>query len=56
MEAVQGLSNVRARMHEITARTPGEYFVFSIGSHTILAQTETFKKPESLHGKESSAA
>lgn len=50
VEAVQGLSNACARMHEIAAQTPGEYFVYSIGSRTILAQTETFE-PEASKAK-----
>ena len=44
LEAVEGLSNARARMHEIAAQTPGQYFVFSTTRRTVLAQTETFKK------------
>lgn len=47
LEAVQGLSNARARMHEIAAQIPGQYFVFSISNRTIVAQIETFKKPDS---------
>ncbi len=46
LETVEGLSNARARMHEIAAQTPGQYFVFSVGSRTVLAQTETFKNPK----------
>jgi hypothetical protein len=45
IEAVQGLSNARERMEQIAAEKPGQYFVFSNGSDTILAQTETFGKP-----------
>jgi hypothetical protein len=44
LEAVEGLSNARARMHEIAAQTPGQYFVFSTGRRAVLAQTETFTK------------
>jgi hypothetical protein len=46
VEAVQGLSDALERMEQIAQKTPGQYFVFSIGSHAILARTETFKKPE----------
>jgi hypothetical protein len=46
LEAVEGLSNARARMHEIAAQFPGQYFVFSAVSHSILAKTESFSKPE----------
>ena len=42
VEAVEGLSNARARMHEIAAVKPGAYFVFSAHDHSILARTETF--------------
>jgi hypothetical protein len=48
IEAVQGLSNARARMHEIAAQTPGQYSVFSVGSRAVLAQTETFGKLEKM--------
>ena len=47
LEAVGGLVNARARMEEIAAEKPGEYFIFSFGSHTVLAQIETFKKTDS---------
>ena len=47
VEAVEGLSNARERMGEIAARHPGKYFLFSIGSQSILAQVHTFKKPAS---------
>lgn len=46
IEAVRGLSNARERMEQIAAEKPGDYFVFSFGSRTVLAKTETFKKPE----------
>jgi hypothetical protein len=44
VEAVAGLSNARERMGEIAARNPGKYFLFSVGSQSILAQVHTFKK------------
>ena len=44
LEAVEGLSNARARMHEIAAKTPGQYFVFSTDSQAVVARTETLKK------------
>jgi hypothetical protein len=46
LESVAGLSHARERMEQIAQKTPGQYFVFSIGSHSILAQIETFKTPE----------
>jgi hypothetical protein len=47
IEAVPGLSNAQERMAQIAERTPGRYFVFSIGSRAILAQVETFGMQES---------
>src|SRR5579872_4186606 len=43
MESVEGLANARKRMEEIAAQVPGKYFVFSTGSHSILAQIDTTK-------------
>jgi len=51
IEAIQGLSNARERMEQIAAEKPGKYFVFSIASRAILAQTETFRKPEEAKAK-----
>ena len=45
IETVYGLSNARQRMGEIAERKPGRYFVFSLGSHSVLAQIETFVPP-----------
>lgn len=45
VESVQGLSNAYARMRDLATQTPGEYFMFAIGSRTILAPTEGFEKP-----------
>ncbi len=56
LECVNGLSNARERMEQIAAEKPGRYFVFSIGSRSILAQTETFGKPELALGKQDTAA
>ena len=53
IEAVEGLSNARARMEEIAATHPGQYFVFSATSHSILVRTETFREAE--RSKEKSA-
>ena len=46
VEAVQELPSARERMEQIAQKTPGQYFVFFTGSHSILARTETFKKPQ----------
>ena len=51
LEAVEGLSNARAGMHEIAAQIPGQYFVFSVRDHSILAKTETFSKSKMPKGK-----
>jgi hypothetical protein len=45
LESVEGLSNARARMEQIAADTPGRYFIYSVRSHAMLAQIETFAKP-----------
>ena len=45
LESVQGLSNARARMVQIAAEKPGRYFIYSVRSHAVLAQIETFPKP-----------
>jgi hypothetical protein len=50
IEAVPGLSNAQERMAQIAERTPGRYFLFSIGSRTILGQLETFGTRESTIG------
>jgi hypothetical protein len=47
VEAVEGLANARQRMGVIAAQNPGKYFLFSSGSQSVLAHTETFKKPAS---------
>ena len=46
LNTIEGLSNARARMHEIATKIPGQYFICSIGSDAILAEVETFKKAE----------
>jgi hypothetical protein len=57
LEAVEGLSAARERMEEIAVARPGQCFLFSSGSHTILARTEIFRKvPESLPKGRGSAA
>ena len=51
LDAVEGLSNARARMHDLAAQIPGQYFVCLIGSDEILAGVETFKKREAAKAK-----
>jgi hypothetical protein len=55
IETVEGLSNARARMHDLAAQKPGQYFVFSTGGHAIIAQIETFKKLERSNAENSAA-
>jgi len=42
IESVEGLSNARERMEQIAANAPGQYFIFSISSSSMLAQIERF--------------
>ena len=44
-ESVEGLSNVRERMEHLATTRAGKYFLLSIGTCSILAQTETFSQP-----------
>jgi hypothetical protein len=50
LECVEGLANARERMEQIAAENPGQYFLFSILDQAVLAQIETFKKPEVSNG------
>jgi hypothetical protein len=43
LETASGLSKARERMGQIAAERPGRYFLFSLQSHTVFAQIETFK-------------
>ena len=45
-ESAEGLSDARERMEQLAGTKPGQYFLFSIGSGSILAQTETFSQPQ----------
>jgi hypothetical protein len=45
IESVEGLSNARERMEQIATERPGQYFIFSSMSHSVLAQIETFARP-----------
>jgi hypothetical protein len=46
LEAVSSLANARQRMEEIASKSPGEYFVFSQATQSIVARTDT-RKPVS---------
>ena len=56
LDAVEGLSNARLRMEEIAAQDPGQYFVFSTLSHSILARVDTSPKSESFQKSKGSTA
>jgi hypothetical protein len=43
LEAVEGLSKAQDRMEHIAAVRPGEYFLYSPLSHTILAKSSAAK-------------
>jgi hypothetical protein len=51
LDTVNGLSNARARMYELAAQIPGQYFIFSGRTHSIVARIETFEKPDSAEVK-----
>jgi hypothetical protein len=48
LECVEGFANAKARMEQIAAKHPGQYFLFSTRTHSRVAQIETF--PESQQG------
>jgi hypothetical protein len=43
VEAVSGLANAQRRMNELAAQTPGQYFVDSQESRSVVAQTDNRK-------------
>jgi len=45
-ESAEGLSNARERMEQLAGTKPGKYFLFSISTRSVLAQTETFSQPQ----------
>jgi len=47
-ESAEGLSNARERMEEMAGTKPGQYFLVSIGTDSVLAQTETFAQPQRM--------
>ena len=44
-ESAEGLSIARERMEHLAGKRPGQYFIFSIGTRSVLVQTETFSQP-----------
>ena len=49
LETVEGFAQARERMDLIAAQRPGRYFLFSTQAQAVLAETETFAKPEPSH-------
>lgn len=43
VEAVSDLANAQRRMKEIAAHSPGQYFVFSQESRSVVARADTRK-------------
>jgi hypothetical protein len=43
LETVASLANGRQRMEEIATKSPGQYFVFSQATHSVVARTDTQK-------------
>jgi hypothetical protein len=39
-------ANWAVRMEHLAGTKPGQYFFFSIGTGSLLAQTETFSQPQ----------
>ena len=46
--AAEGLSSARERMEQLAGEKAGQYFLLSIGTCAILAQTETFSQPKQM--------
>lgn len=44
VEAVEGLSSAQERIRQIAAQKPGNYFLFSGSSQSILSRTQTSTK------------
>jgi hypothetical protein len=49
-EAAEGLSNAREHMELLARKKPGQYFLFSVGTGSVLARTETFSQPQRVPG------
>jgi hypothetical protein len=56
IEAVEGLANANKRMQELAAQNPGKYFIFYTGTHTVVANIETFAEQEKSPRSDSGAA
>jgi hypothetical protein len=46
VESVKGLTLARARMDQIAAEKPGEYFLFSTATNAVVARPSAAAQPE----------
>ena len=46
LEPVIGLSTARQRMEQIAAAKPGQYFLFNVQSHSVLAKVDTGERAQ----------
>ena len=46
LEKVHGLSKAKDRMEQLAAHNPGQYFVFCLATHSVMARRNTFKQPQ----------
>ena len=56
LEAASSLSEARLRMNELAAKTPGQYFVFSQESSSVVARTDPRKSASPSSGGQSKSA
>ena len=56
IDAVSGLANARQRMEEIAAKSPGQYFVFSQESGSVVARKDTRKSSSPSSAGQSASA
>ena len=56
VEAASGLANAQRRMEEIAAKTPGQYFVFSQESRSVVARADTRKSASPSSAGQSASA
>jgi len=56
IEAVEGLAKANERMQQLAAQRPGKYFIFYTGTHTVVANIETFATPHQAPKSRSTAA
>jgi len=56
IEAVEGLAHARERLEQIALQKPGQYFLFSFRSQSVLTRVETFHRTGSAKAKGRDAA